>query len=307
MTENTTPESWKLTLPCSKTEAERLQDDLAAFSGREFPPVLMTSEPDPHKPDDWLLEAFFAEEPTEADISALLEVLPSSSRADVVIEPVYPADWVSLSQSFLQPITAGRFHIYAEHSRDSLKPEHIGIRIEAGQAFGTGQHATTSGCLETLDALATEGFTPENALDLGTGSGILAFAMAKCWPTLTVTASDIDPVSVDVAIENAEMNGMSVGEAAGQIAFLPAPGLDHPQLRRRAPYDLVTANILAGPLIELAPDIADSLKAGGRLILAGLLTDQEEAVLNAYSALGVELKQRRLNGDWPTLLMQKRS
>lgn len=307
MTENTTPESWKLTLPCSKTEAERLQDDLAAFSGREFPPVLMTSEPDPHKPDDWLLEAFFAEEPTEADISALLEVLPSSSRADVVIEPVYPADWVSLSQSFLQPITAGRFHIYAEHSRDSLKPKHIGIRIEAGQAFGTGQHATTSGCLETLDALATEGFTPENALDLGTGSGILAFAMAKCWPTLRVTASDIDPVSVDVAIENAEMNGVSVGEAAGQIAFLPAPGLDHPQLRRRAPYDLVTANILAGPLIELAPDIADSLKAGGRLILAGLLTDQEEAVLNAYSALGVELKQRRLNGDWPTLLMQKRS
>ena len=306
MTENTTPESWKLTLPCHKTEAERLQEDVAAFAGRDFPPVLMTSEPDPHKPDEWLLEAFFSEEPTEADIAALLELLPSSRQEDVAIEPVYPADWVSLSQSFLQPITAGRFHIYAEHSRDSLKPEHIGIQIEAGQAFGTGQHATTSGCLETLDALATEGLEPENALDLGTGSGILAFAMAKCWPSLRVTASDIDPVSVDVAIENAAMNNVSVGEAAGQIAFLPAAGLDHPQLRQRAPYDLVTANILAGPLIELAPDIAGSMKAGGRLILAGLLTNQEEAVLNAYSALGLELKQRRLNGDWPTLLLQKR-
>lgn len=307
MTENTTPESWKLTLPCHKDEAERLQDDIPAFAGREFPPVLMTSEPDPHKPDEWLLEAFFSEEPTEADVDILLEVLPSSRREDVVIEPVYPADWVSLSQSFLQPITAGRFHIYAEHSRDSLKPEHIGIRIEAGQAFGTGQHATTSGCLATLDALATDGLMPENALDLGTGSGILAFAMSKVWSQLRVTASDIDPVSVDVAIENAGMNEVSVGEAAGQIAFLPAAGLNHPQLLQRAPYDLVTANILAGPLIELAPDIAGSMKAGGYLILAGLLTDQEEAVLNAYKALGFEPKQRRLNGDWPTLLLQKLS
>lgn len=307
MTENTTPESWKLTLPCHKTEAERLQEDIAAFAGRDFPPVLMTSEPDPHKPEEWLLEAFFSEEPTDADIETLLGLLPSSRREDVAIEPVYPADWVSISQSYLQPITAGRFHIYAEHSRDSLKPEHIGIRIEAGQAFGTGQHATTSGCLATLDALATDGFAPENALDLGTGSGILAFAMAKCWPALRVTASDIDPVSVDVAIENAEMNSVSVGEAAGQIAFLPAAGLDHPHLRQRAPYDLVTANILAGPLIELAPDIAGSMKAGGYLILAGLLTDQEESVLNAYTALGLELKQRRLNGDWPTLLLQKLS
>ncbi|MGK2284742.1 50S ribosomal protein L11 methyltransferase [Pedomonas sp. V897] len=307
MTENTTPESWKLTLPCRKTEAEQLQEDVAAFAGRDFPPVLMTSEPDPHKPEDWLLEAFFAEEPTEADIETLLGLLPSSRREDVVIEPVYPADWVAISQSHLQPITAGRFHIYAEHTRDSLKPGFIGIQIEAGQAFGTGQHATTSGCLATLDSLATDGFTPKNALDLGTGSGILAFAMAKCWPTVRVTASDIDPVSVDVAIENAAMNGVPVGEAAGQIAFLPAAGLDHPTLRANAPYDLVTANILAGPLIDLAPDIAGSMAAGGWLILAGLLTNQEEAVLNAYNAQGLELKQRRLNGDWPTLLLQKPS
>lgn len=307
MTENTTPESWKLTLPCNKDEAERLQDDIPAFAGRDCPPVLMTSEPDPHKPEEWLLEAFFSEEPTEDDINILLEVLPSSRREDVKIEPVYPENWVLLSQSFLQPITAGRFHIYAEHSRDSLKPGFIGIQIEAGQAFGTGQHATTSGCLQTLDALATDGIEPENALDLGTGSGILAFAMSKAWPRLRVTASDIDPVSVEVAIENAAKNGVSVGEAAGQIAFLPAAGLDHPQLRQRAPYDLVTANILAGPLIELAPDIAGSMRAGGYLILAGLLTDQENAVLNAYTALGLELKQRRLNGDWPTLLLQKPS
>lgn len=304
MIENAAPESWKLILPCRKAEAEALQEDVSLFADRPLPPVLMTSEPDPDKPDDWLLEAFFEDEPTDADIDAMLKLLPSSRREDVRVEPIFPADWVAISQSHLQPITAGRFHIFAEHSRDSLKPGFIGIQIEAGQAFGTGQHATTTGCLQTLDALA-ETFTPANALDLGTGSGILAFAIAKCWTSCRVTASDIDPVSVDVAIENAEMNSVSVGQGPGQVDLLAAAGFDHPQLRDNAPYDLITANILAGPLIELSADISGALQLNGYLILAGLLTNQEESVLEAYTQRGVKLVARRCIGDWPTLLLQK--
>ncbi|MEX6723866.1 50S ribosomal protein L11 methyltransferase [Parapedomonas caeni] len=298
------PEAWRVTLPCTRAEAEAVPFEVPAFAHLPVPPTLMTTEPDAHAPDAWVLEAFFVSAPTADDLAALRALAPSAGAGDVTVEPVYPADWVVESQRQLRPITAGRFHIYTRFSADSLRPHHIGLRIEAGQAFGTGQHATTSGCLGALDRLA-RCWRPRNALDLGTGSGILAFAIAKRWPRARVTASDIDPVSVRVAAANARQNGVGVGVGAGRISFATAAGLAHATLRANAPYDLITANILAPPLIAMAADISAALAPGGVLILAGLLDTQEAAVAGAYRAHGLKPVFRSQTGDWPTLVLRR--
>jgi ribosomal protein L11 methyltransferase len=144
-----------------------------------------------------------------------------------------------------------------------------------------------------------------NLLDLGTGTGLLAFAALRLWPEAKAAASDIDPVSIDVTEENAGINAIPLGSGAGEVELAVAPGLDHPRLKARAPYDLIIANILAGPLIELAPSIATALAEGGSLMLAGLLETQAEQVEAAYVARGLKPHLRVSRGDWPTLVMRK--
>src|SRR5439155_4211681 len=182
----------------------------------------------------------------------------------------------------------------------------ITLEIDAGRAFGTGHHETTTGCLLAIDSLKRRGARFANILDLGTGTGLLAFAAHRLWPAARVMASDIDPVAIHVAEENARANAVPSGRAPGQIELIVAPGLRHRRLRARAPFDLILANILAGPLIELAPSLAAALATGGTLILAGLLDHQAEGLTAAYRRRGLMLQHSILRGDWPTLLLRKR-
>jgi ribosomal protein L11 methyltransferase len=300
-----TGDSWKITLPCSKAVAERLAGDVPELADLETPPVLMTREPDPARPDDWLLEAYLDAEPDGAMQALLLGLVPDARAADMHVEHVPAADWVTLSQDGLEPITAGRFHVYTARHAGTLRPGQIGLLIEAGQAFGTGQHETTAGCLTMIDGLAEAGFAVADAVDLGTGTAILALAIAKRWPQARVLATDIDPVAIEVSAENVTVNGERVGGGPGEIGLAVADGTNHPEIAARAPYQLVVANILAGPLIEMAGGIAPLVAPGGRLLLAGLLQEQAAAVAAAYAANGLRLVARHDAGDWPTLMLTR--
>lgn len=299
-------DSWKVTLPCSRAEAEALKDDISPLALLDVPPVLMTSEQDGTRPEEWRLDAFFAEEPTAAMLAMLKALVPSSGDAAPAVEKVEERDWVTLSQQGLEPIHAGRFFVHTPAHRGQAPEGAIALEIDAGRAFGTGQHETTTGCLIALSRLRDQGVAPDNLLDLGTGTGLLAFAALKLWPAARATASDIDPVSIEVTVENAAINGVRLGRARGQIELAVAPGMDHPRLQARAPYALILANILAGPLVELAPSVAAALEPGGRLILAGILDHQAESVAAAYRRQGLMLSTRIDRGEWPTLVMRKR-
>jgi ribosomal protein L11 methyltransferase len=274
--------TWKVTLPCTRAEAEQLKEDVPAFAQLALPPALITSEPDPARPEEWRLDAYFEDEPGTDDIGRLRALVPSAAGIEPLVERLSDSDWVALSQQGLEPIRAGRFFVHTPQHRDQVPAGAVAFEIDAGRAFGTGHHETTTGCLMALDRLRSQGAHFSNVVDIGTGTGLLAFAALKLWPAARITASDIDPVAVEVSEENATVNRIPTGRARGQVELIAAPGLDHARLKAKAPYDLVIANILAGPLIELAGSIAGALEPGGRLILAGLLARQADAVTAAY-------------------------
>ena len=299
-------DSWKVSLPCSRAEADSLKEDIAEFARLDSPPVLMTSEVDATRPDHWRLDAYFDREPSEADIALLQSLVPSAKGFKAEVEEIEDQDWVTLSQQGLEPIHAGRFFVHTPAHRDRVPEQAIAFEVDAGRAFGTGQHETTTGCLLALDRLKNEGAAFANLVDLGTGTGLLAFAAIRLWPAARALASDIDPVSIEVAAENAAINRIDIGRARGQLELVVAAGLDHERLQAKAPYDLVIANILAGPLIELAPAIAAALAPGGRLILAGLLDHQADRVASAYRRHGLMSCFAIRRGEWPTLVLRKR-
>lgn len=298
--------SWKLSLPCTKAEAETLAGDIPALALLDEPPVLMTSEPDPAKPDAWRLDAYVEAQPDAAMIELVRSLVPSAGGAMPAIEHIPEEDWVTLSQAGLEPIRAGRFYVHTPSNDAPAPADAISFTIEAGRAFGTGHHETTTGCLRMIDRMRAQGLRFDDIVDVGTGTGLLAFAALALWPRARVAASDIDPVAVAVTAENAAVNGVAIGRGHGRIELVTAPGLAHPRLRIRAPYDLVIANILAGPLIELAPVLGGALLPGGSLILAGLLDTQAERVAAAYRRQGLRLADSIVLGDWPTLRMVKR-
>jgi len=298
-------QSWKVTLPCTRREAEAIDGDIAAFAMMDQPPVLMTSEADPNAPDAWLLEAYFEGRPSPAAVKLLRALVPSAARAKPVVEALPDEDWVTISQQGLEPVSAGRFHV-RNRREDPEAPGRVNFLIEASQAFGTGQHETTAGCLQMLDAMRSAGMRFGNVADIGTGTGLLAFAALALWPRARAVASDIDPVAVEISARNAAANSISLGTRPGALALHCAAGVAHPALVRGAPYDLLIANILAGPLIELAPSLCALVEDGGTIILAGLLQGQADAVLAAYRAQGMRLAQRHDHGDWPTLRLRKR-
>ena len=299
-------DGWKVSLPCTRAEAEQLKEDVPALALLDSPPTLMTSEADPAQPDQWRLDAYFEAEPSDADIALLLSLVPSAAGAEPVVERIGKQDWVSLSQQGLEPIRAGRFFVHTPAHRTIGPSDAITLEIDAGRAFGTGHHETTIGCLLAIDGLKRHGARFSNILDLGTGTGLLAFAAHRLWPAARVMASDIDPIAIHVAKENARANAIPAGRAPGQIELIVASGLRHRRLRARAPFDLILANILAGPLIELAPSLAAALATGGTLILAGLLDHQAEGLAAAYRRRGLMLHHSILRGAWPTLILRKR-
>ncbi|MDI1296679.1 MAG: 50S ribosomal protein L11 methyltransferase, partial [bacterium] len=178
--------------------------------------------------------------------------------------------------------------------------------IVAGRGFGTGLIETTAGCLTMLDRMRRVGMRVTNIADIGTGTGLLAFAALHLWPRATAIASDIDPVAVEISSQNAIANGVPVGAGSGQLALVTAAGAAHIAIIGRAPYDLLIANILAGPLIELAPSLCAVVADGGTIILAGLLNEQADAVIAAYRAQGMRLPEPSDRGHCPTLRLRKR-
>jgi ribosomal protein L11 methyltransferase len=299
-------ESWKVSLPCTRAEADRLKEDIEPLVQLDSPPVLMTSEVDEARPDQWRLDAFFDRQPSASDLDLFVSLVPSARSIQPEIELVADQDWVTLSQQGLEPIRAGRFFVHTPAHRDQVPQDSIAFEVDAGRAFGTGQHETTTGCLLALDRLKSEGAIFADLADIGTGTGLLAFAALRLWPAARAIASDIDPVAIEVARGNAAINQIPTGRARGQLELVVAAGLDHQRLKARAPFDLIVANILAGPLVDLAPDIAAALCPGGRLILAGLLDHQAERVTEAYRQNGMMPLFSIQRGDWPTLVLRKR-
>jgi ribosomal protein L11 methyltransferase len=298
--------SWKLSLPCTRAEAEQLHDENAALASMDPPPVLMTREHDDTRAGRWELNAYFEGRPDARSVALIQSLIPSARYVDPVLERLPDADWVTISQAGLDPVHAGRFYVQTSTSTAVPPAGSIRFIVDASRAFGTGGHATTAGCLMMLDDMKRHGLRFDHIADIGTGTGLLAFATNHLWPRAYVTASDIDPVSIDVAAGNADVNAVALGQQAGRVALCVASGTDHEMIARRAPYDLIIANILAGPLIELAPAIARIMRDGGMLVLAGLLTTQIDAVAAAYRAQGLRLAETRRAGDWPCLRLVKR-
>jgi len=298
-------ESWKLTLPCKRADSDALSVDIPQLATMEPPPVLMTSELEEFG-DEWQLEAFFEGKPDDASIDLLISLIPDAARGDEIIEKLPDSDWVTMSQQGLEPFSVGRFYVHSQPDEAQENPALYNLYIEASRAFGTGHHETTAGCLAMLDNLESAGERFGNIADIGTGTGLLSFAALHLWPRASCIASDIDGQAIDVAQYLAKKNSVKAGLKDGELELVVANGTDHTRIQQRAPYDLLIANILAGPLIELAPAFAEIMADGATLILAGLLNDQAENVQNAYATHGLKLAERSENGDWPTLRLIKR-
>ena len=282
-------DSWRVTLPCTRAEAEAIDaaDDLAIDA------VLMTSEEEEDAAERWRLDAYTEQEPDAATIEAIRALVPSAAGVAPTITPLTAQDWVTMSQAGLEPIVEGRFVVHTSAHPVAASPGGRAFLIDAGQAFGTGHHATTSGCLAMLDGLADRTFA--RVIDLGTGTGLLAFAAAHLWPGAAVTATDIDPAAIDVTRENMARNDVD------GIALIVADGALSDAIAARAPYDLIIANILAGPLISMAPEVAAIAAPGATIVLAGLLEKQREEVVAAFVACDCTAEAVDRRGDWTIL------
>jgi len=232
----------------------------------------------------------------ESEIAGRFETLVTKDFPSLRIErEVLPdIDWIAKSLEGLKPVRAGRFLVHGSHDGDKVKANDIGILIEAGQAFGTGHHGTTAGCLNMIgDVLKSRRL--RNALDLGTGSGVLAIA-TYLMSRIPVVATDIDPVATRVAADNARINGVTDG-----IRFATAPGFHHAVFREEAPFDLIIANILARPLMKLAPALVGHLSENGTVILSGILAGQRWKVISAYNGAGLKHRRTTWMNGWVTI------
>ncbi|HYI28285.1 MAG TPA: 50S ribosomal protein L11 methyltransferase [Bradyrhizobium sp.] len=247
----------------------------------------------------WDITVHFAEPPDEGAIRDLVGLAAGDEAArDVAFDTVEAKDWVKATLADLVPVRAGRFVVHGQHDRANVPANKLGIEIEAALAFGTGHHGTTRGCLLLLDEVL-KAHLPRRVLDLGTGTGVLAIAAARAL-RIKVLASDIDPLAVRVARENARLNG--VGDL---VQAIPATGFSAPEFSARAPFDLVLANILANPLRQMATPMAEHLAPAALVILSGLLPQQAQSVVAAYRARGLVLRRHLGIEGWSSLLMQR--
>lgn len=272
----------------AKTKAEELYQKMdAAFEDDAYP--LAITEIDEAKA---IYEvSLYVEEDEKAVVQTRLAQILGVNQDEIEIEVLPDIDWVQHSLEGLNPVRAGRFFIHGSHDRDKVMPNDLAIEIEAGQAFGTGHHGTTVGCLELLaEVMANE--KPQNALDLGTGSGILAIGMALIAP-IRILATDIDPIAINVAKENFALNGVS-----DTITAITATGLGDDEITSRAPFDLIVANILANPLIELAPQMVPAKAKNGSIVLSGILEEQHDRVVKAYQDQGAQYIKTLHHEGW---------
>ncbi len=293
---NTAPQTlWQLSFDVSAADSAAAE---ATVEDQLGDTVQATSRFEGDAPDHWRVQAILARRPNiEALTSALSQT--SGSVPALRLEPVPQTDWVAASLDRHPPVRAGRYFVYGSHVEDAPPPGSVALRVDAGAAFGTGSHETTRGCLLALDQIARVRAC-RNGLDIGCGTGVLAMAMAKTFRA-AVLASDIDPVAVAVARENVRSNGL-----AGKVDVICANGVRRREFQARAPFDLVTVNILARPLVHLAPRIRTRIARGGLVVLSGLLAAQEPTVLSAYRSQGFALRRRLDLNGWRTLVLARR-
>jgi ribosomal protein L11 methyltransferase len=264
----------------------------------EPPPSAMTIFE--NGPGRWRIEAYYEDAPPDRDINHELAAAIGEGLPQFFTESIPDLNWVAISQAALPPVAAGRFTVHGSHDRARVPRGPNSILIDAGEAFGTAHHATTLGCLLAIDRL-TRAAAFDTVLDLGCGSGVLAIAAARALPHADIIATDLDPQSVKVATENVRINGL-----AQRIALTAANGVDHMWLRQSPPFDLVIANILAGPLIRLAPAMSRTVGRGGALVLSGLLIPQAPAVSAAYRSAGFSIDRHDRIAGWSTLTLRRR-
>lgn len=284
----------QLSVSLTKDQAYALVD---AVSERDDL-ALTASAHENEETGEWIFEATCESPP---DLEAFSKLAQQVLGGDVTfaVEAIDPeVNWVAKSLEGLAPVIAGGFYVYGSHSSEQIPEGLTPMKIEAAQAFGTGHHETTTGCLEAIEMILRKR-TPSRMIDIGTGTGVLAIALAKRVDA-RILATDIDPIAVTTTIENANDNG--VGE---QIDTIEATGLDHDDITARAPYDMIVANILAGPLTELAPGMGKIAQTGGTAILSGILNTQADGVIAAYQAAGFELVDHLKRKDWTTLVLRK--
>jgi ribosomal protein L11 methyltransferase len=253
-------------------------------------------------PGRWEVAVHFDQEPTQAErrtlAEALSRVLGGPAPAFAVTE-LAATNWVARSLAGLKPVRAGRFLVHGSHDRHVVRPNDIAIEIEAGEAFGTGHHGSTRGCLLAIDAIGRRRAV-RSALDVGTGSGVLAIAVARGLHA-PVLASDIDPTATRIAAANARLN-----RAGTMIRAVNAAGLSPAVIRDAGPFDLILANILAGPLVKLAPAVRRRLAPQGEVVLSGILPAQRARVIAAYRGQGLRLARAAMLDGWVTLLLARK-
>ncbi|WP_313612662.1 50S ribosomal protein L11 methyltransferase [Agrobacterium sp.] len=260
--------------------------------------AIATTEVD-EKKDIWEASVYLLLE-EEEEVRERLDTLLKNAfpHLSVAREVIPDIDWIAKSLEGLKPVRAGRFLVHGSHDRDKVRVNDLSIEIEAGQAFGTGHHGTTAGCLEMIESVV-RARTVRNALDLGTGSGVLAIAVAKM-RRIPVLATDIDPIAVGVAKENVRLNGIAQG-----MTLETAPGFHSDAFAKHGPFDLIIANILARPLIKMAPQLVAHLAPGGSVILSGILASQRWKVLAAYNGEHLSHVRTIWRNGWVTIHLRK--
>ncbi|MFO1074040.1 MAG: 50S ribosomal protein L11 methyltransferase [Geminicoccaceae bacterium] len=291
------PDLWRARL---RTAGPALPDLLDVEEEALSVSLFEIEDPATAEPLGWQVDLLFREAPDAQALEARLRPLCAGSGAELVgleVTAVPAEDWVASTQLRLPPIVAGRFVVHGAHARDELPAGLLPIEIDAGLAFGSGEHATTHACLVAIDRLARRRRF-RRVLDVGCGSGVLAIAAARCWPA-RIVAVDNDPIAVRVAAENLRHNGVR-----GRVEVLLGEGYAHKAIRRAAPFDLILANIFADPLIELAPALRRHLAPGGHAVLSGLLARQAPAVVAAHRRQGLHICRRVDHGAWTALLLR---
>jgi ribosomal protein L11 methyltransferase len=283
----------RLYVTVTERESEDILDLLSLCFGEEDL-AIGTTEVD-EKADRWEASVYMMRADEDEVLRRFAETIGEGYPGLVITREVLPdIDWIAKSLEGLKPVRAGRFLVHGSHDRDKARAGDLAIEIDAGQAFGTGHHGTTAGCLETI-ARVMRAHPPRNALDLGTGSGVLAIGVRKL-ANIPVLATDIDPVAVRVAAENVRLNGIVQG-----ITLETAPGFHSSAFRRHGPFDLIIANILARPLIRMAPQLATHLAPGGDVILSGILASQRWKVIAAYNGAGLAHVRTIWRNGWVTI------
>ena len=244
----------------------------------------------------WEVGAYFSEKPDDISLALLAAVFQAE---EFKISELPQIDWVSKVQRSLKPVVAGRFFVYGSHDSDKVPPDCEPLLIEASMAFGTGHHGTTKGCLLALEQLITDGFKAKNVIDVGCGTAVLAMAAARIF-SANVIASDIDSVAHSVAKMNILANGLD-----RNIQCFEASGFAHEQIKTKNPFDLIFANILLAPLLEIATDISKYSLSGGYVVLSGILSEQAELVVNKYTGVGFSLSNKIEIGEWVTIIFRK--